>query len=279
MSRNFEIQTPARRTLHGTLETANRPGARPTVLICHGFKGFQEWGFFPPLATLLAERGFTTVRFNLAGSGMRPGDQLVTDLAAFRSARPSTDLEDLVWLLGYLPQLAPERIDAERIGLMGHSRGGGLAILASADEVAGAGVKAMVTWSAVATFDRLGEDEKAVWRENGEVMILNARTGQELPLGIEVLDDVEGQTVLLDIEAGAARRDAPWLIVHGEADETVPIAEARRLEAVAHPPAEFLAIPGAGHTFEVGHPFNGPSPQLIQAVNATQIWFRRHLQG
>jgi pimeloyl-ACP methyl ester carboxylesterase len=70
---------------------------------------------------------------------------------------------------------------------------------------------------------------------------------------------------------------APWLIVHGGEDETVPVAEGRRLAGLAGGPHELLVIPGAGHTFGRRHPFTGPTPQLIQAFNATQRWFRAHL--
>ncbi|HSK78002.1 MAG TPA: alpha/beta hydrolase, partial [Thermoanaerobaculia bacterium] len=74
----FTLETPSRNTLHGLVDLPEAPGERPTVVVCHGFKGFMEWGFFPHLATLLAERGMTVIRFNLSGTGMRPGDELVT---------------------------------------------------------------------------------------------------------------------------------------------------------------------------------------------------------
>jgi len=38
-----------------------------------------------------------------------------------------------------------------------------------------------------------------------------------------------------------------------------------------------ILIPGANHTFGARHPFAGPTPQLIQAMNATQGWLRRYL--
>ncbi len=277
MPRPFEISTGSGRVLHGVIDRADWPGPRPTVVICHGFKGFYEWGFFPHLATLLAQRGYTAVRFNFAGSGMRPGDALVTDMEAFRSARPSADLEDLVWLLDNVAAVDPERIDAGRLGLLGHSRGGGLAILASAHPEVASRLRALVTWSAVATFDRLGGDEKEAWRERGVLEIVNARTGQRLELGTEILDDLEARRDDLDIPAAAARRTAPWLIVHGVDDLTVPLDEALRLREAAAEPVDALEIEASGHTFEVGHPFAGPSPQLIAALNATQRWFRRHL--
>src|SRR5262245_29396147 len=59
-------------TLHGIADLPDLPGERPAVVVCHGFKGFMEWGFFPYVASLLAERGFAAVRFNLSGAGMRP---------------------------------------------------------------------------------------------------------------------------------------------------------------------------------------------------------------
>lgn len=277
MSIPFELETPAGDRLHGTLLPADRPGRRPTVFVCHGFKGFQEWGFFPHVAELLAARGFTAVRFNFSGGGMRPGDELVTDLEAFRRATFSRDLDELLWLLDELPRLYPEQIDAERIGLFGHSRGGGTAVLAAGRERWRDRLGALVTWAAVSTFDRASAEEKALWRERGELPVVNARTGQELALGVEVLDDLEANRERLDIRLAADRRRAPWLIVHGVEDESVPVDEAHHLAEAAAEPSELLEIEAAGHTFEVRHPFQAPSPQLVTALNATQRWFRRHL--
>lgn len=40
----------------------------------------------------------------------------------------------------------------------------------------------------------------------------------------------------------------PLLLIHGEADATVPIAEGRRLAALAGPTSEHWVVPGAGHS-------------------------------
>jgi len=40
----------------------------------------------------------------------------------------------------------------------------------------------------------------------------------------------------------------PLLLIHGEADATVPLAEARRLAAGAGPSARYWTVPGAGHS-------------------------------
>src|SRR5512143_489800 len=52
------------------VRTSDRAEPRPAVLIVHGFKGFKDWGMFPPLADRVARAGFTAVSFNLSGSGV-----------------------------------------------------------------------------------------------------------------------------------------------------------------------------------------------------------------
>lgn len=274
----FVFELPGRRALHGLVDLSERPGARPTVVVCHGFKGFQEWGFFPAIAELLAERGFTVVRFNFASSGMEPGDELVTDLEAFRTTPISRDLEDLQLVVAALGhRIAAGRVDTRRIGLLGHSRGGGVALLAAAHSELRDEIGALVTWAAIGSTDRLSAEEKARWRADGALPIENARTGQQLELGTEVLDDLDRNAAELDLAAAAARRTAPWLLIHGEADATVPVAEAEALATAAADPSRLLRIEAGEHTFGAKHPFAGPTPHLIAALNATQAWFREYL--
>jgi len=277
--RRFELETPSGRTLHGILDLPEADGPAPTVVVCHGFKGFMEWGFFPHLAEVLAARGFTVVRCNLSGSGMRPGEDRVTDPAAFREATIARDLEDQEAILRAVleARLAAGRVDLERIGLLGHSRGGGTTLLLAASELGRRCARALVTWNAVGTFDRFGEEEKEAWRRDGEIQVVNARTGQSLPVDLAVLEDMEARRQHYDLEVAAARRTAPWLILHGSADETVPLVEGKALAAAAADPRQLYVVPGGSHTFGAQHPFAGPTPQLVEAMNATQRWFRRHL--
>jgi uncharacterized protein len=280
----FALPSPSGATLDGLVDLPDpqhHPGPRPAVVVCHGFKGFMEWGFFPHLGALLAERGFVAVRFNLSGSGMRPGGERVDEPEAFRANTHSREVDDLLAVLAATgTEIAPGRVDLARIGLFGHSRGGGNALLAATREPWRDRVRALVTWAAVADFDRYAPEQKEAWRRDGELPVVNARTGQQLALGLGLLEDLEAHRAELDLAAAAARRRAPWLIVHGGRDESVPAAEGERLAgfaAQAAAPAELLQIPEADHTFGSRHPFAGPSPALIQALNATQVWFRRHL--
>lgn len=276
----FALETPTA-LLHGLVDLPAAPGERPAVVICHGFKGFMEWGFFPALAALLAERGYVAVRFNLSGAGMRPGDDRVTDPDAFRENTYSRELADLLAVLdavgGSGGVIAPGQVDRNRIGLFGHSRGGGDALLAAASPAWRDRLRALVTWASIADVDRFPAWQKQEWRQVGELPLTNARTGQRLTLGLGLLADIEERRPELDLLAAAAARHAPWLIVHGAGDESVPVAEAHRLAERASDKTELLIVPDASHTFGSRHPFAGPTPQLIQALNATQRWFREHL--
>ncbi|HYH45446.1 MAG TPA: prolyl oligopeptidase family serine peptidase, partial [Thermoanaerobaculia bacterium] len=144
-------------SLHGLIDLPDEPGERPAVVVCHGFKGFLDWGFFPYLAALLADRGFVVIRFNLSGAGMLPGDDLVTEPDAFRANTHGRELADLLAVMAATGEtLAPGRVDRTRLGLFGHSRGGGNAVLAAAREP----IRALVTWASVATFDRYTPEQK-----------------------------------------------------------------------------------------------------------------------
>ena len=205
----FTLQGP-NGPLHGLIDFPAEPGLRPTVVICHGFKGFMEWAFFPYLAHLVSERGFVVVRFNLSGSGQLPGEDRVSDLDAFRSNTHSRELEDLLAVIAAVgEEIAPGRAEAKRISLVGHSRGGGNAILAAARQELRERIRALVTWAAVATFDRYSEDQKAFWRSMGEFPVQNMRTKQDLALGLGLLEDLEANDEALDPAHAAAMRTYP----------------------------------------------------------------------
>jgi len=279
MSRTIPFHLDAGRPLEGRLTLPDGPGPFPVVVVAHGFKGFLDWGFFPALASLLAERRLAVVRFNFSGAGVRPGEDFVSDLDAFRRNTISQELDDLGTVLAAVgTDLAPESIDRDRIGLVGHSRGGGVAVLAASGDDPPVELRALVTWAAVATFDRFPPEAVDRWRRQGAHIIVNARTGQELPLGVEILDDFERNREQLDLEAAASAVRPPWLIVHGDVDPTVPVDEGRSLAALA-PNARYVEIAGGDHVFGASHPFHGPTPPLIEALNETQAWLCPRLRA
>jgi uncharacterized protein len=237
----------------------------------HGFKGFKDWGFFPWACDRLAAAGHAVVSFNFSHSGIGSDPAAFTELDRFAANTLSLEQAELRAVLSEVldGDLVPRR--PGRVGLLGHSRGGGQAILAAADEPR---VAALATWAAVSTFDRWTEEVRREWREDGRMWILNQRTGQQMPLDVGLLEDFERNRERLDVPSAAARVRAPWLIVHGREDLTVPPREAEVL-ARAAPHARLVYVENAGHTLEAAHPLQSVPPQLEEALVATQGHFRQ----
>jgi len=250
------------------VRTGARPGeARPAVVICHGFKGFKDWGFFPPAAERLARAGFTAVTFNFSGSGVGEDGESFSELGRWGRQTVSGDLADLATVIDHVAAAG-----APWIGLLGHSRGGGTVVLYAARDRR---IKALATWAAVSDYLWWPEDVVSAWRRDGRLDVVNVRTGQVLPIGLDLLEDLEAHRGgALNIVAAAERLRIPWLIVHGDADETVPFDQARRLErAGAASGARLLVVGGTGHTFGAAHPWTGSSPALDRVLEATISFF------
>ncbi|MGH7539192.1 MAG: alpha/beta hydrolase family protein, partial [Gemmatimonadales bacterium] len=195
----------------------------------------------------------------------------------------SSQLQDLETVLDALGSGALA-IRPTAVGLLGHSMGGGVAILRAARKQ---GIRALVTWGSVARFGRLWrQDQVAEWRRIGKIDVVNQRTGNVLPLYADVLDDLERNRSALDVTGAAARVRAPWLIAHGAADESVPVSDAHELHRAAtagniggasH--TTLLLVEGTGHTFGIRHPWAGSTAAFDRVLEATVDWFARHLGG
>jgi len=257
------------------VRTGDRATPRPAVLVLHGYKGFKDWGMFPPLAERLARAGFTAVSFNLSGSGVDDSGAFVFP-ERFGHATFTGDLGDIRLVVNALATGGLDTAVPTAIGFLGHSRGGGLGVLAAA---ADGRIAALVSWAAISNVHRFAPEEVAAWRARGQMDVLNSRTSQVLPVFTDVLDDIaQHAATTLDIPAAAGRTTAPWLIVHGESDPTVPLAEAMTLRADGGGRPELLVIPGAGHTLDTVHPWQGPTPAFTTASDATLAWFGKHLR-
>ncbi len=233
----------------------------------HGFKGFKDWGMFPPFSDRLARAGVTAVTPNLSGSGVDDSGQF-TFHEQFARNTFSAELEDLARVVDALAGGDLGVAPPSRIGLVGHSRGGGMAILQTARD---SRVRALATWAAISSVERWSPAEQAEWRQRGSKEIVNARTGEKLALYPDVLDDIARHARgTLDILGAAKRVAVPWLIAHGAEDEAVSILEGRALSAASvRSTTQLLEIEGAGHTFGAAHPWKGSTPEFERVADAS----------
>jgi uncharacterized protein len=254
---------------------AGRTLPRPAVVIVHGFKGFKDWGMFPPLAERLARAGFTAVSFNMSGSGVDAGGA-PTLPERFARNTYGAELSDLAAVLDALEQGRLDTAPPTAVALVGHSRGGGIAVLQTSRDPR---IRSLVTWAAIADVTRWDERTRAEWRARGHLDVANARTGQVIPLSTDVLDEIERRDAALDIVRAAERIVVPWLIVHGAADESVTVDDAGRLHAASgRASTTLISIPGAGHTFGAGHPW-APSDgaPIHRVMDLTVQWLATSL--
>jgi dienelactone hydrolase len=255
------------------VRTSDRAMPRPAVFVVHGFKGFKDWGMFPALAERVARAGFTAVSFNLSGSGVDQQGEFSQE-QRFAQNTWTIELEDIARVMNGAERGDLGFAPTSRFGMVGHSLGGGAAILLAARDPR---IKALATWAAVSKPNRW-ESQVEQWRADGRIDIVNSRTGQVLPMYVDRLEDIESNAEGLDIRAAAARVMVPWLLLHGTGDASVPIEEGEALaQAAVQHSARAIFYDGANHTFGAVHPFAGFTAELAQAVDETVKWMGRHL--
>ena len=207
--RSFSLSNARGDAVHGDLRFVDDGAPKPVVVFCHGFKGFKDWGPFPTWGRRLANAGFASVLFNFSHNGVHPDAPTeFTQPDRFAQNTFTRELDDLTAVLDAVDDGTLEApFETEGLGLMGHSRGGGTAILQAARDPR---VEALVTWSAVSSFiDRFTDDQIEDWETQGYTTVLNSRTGQTMRLNRVLYDDALAHADALDIQAAAAEIDVP----------------------------------------------------------------------
>ncbi len=252
-------------------------GARPVVIVCHGFKGFKDFAFFPYTSRKLCEQGFAVVTMNFSGNGIADDCLSFTALDKFAQNTISQELDDIEAVLDGIASgtLLGTQGDARRIGIMGHSRGGCTAIVkASLDPR----LRCLVTWASPATLGRYSDGVLRQWKEDGRYNFVNARTKQDMFVNYSYLEDIQANHERYSLDLAVSKLTIPYLTLHGSDDESVAVEAARRLHGFAKSDqADLAVIDGGTHTFGTRHPFEGSTPALEQAIDRSVAWFRRWL--
>ncbi|HET7229350.1 MAG TPA: alpha/beta fold hydrolase [Longimicrobium sp.] len=260
--------------VRGDVRVAEGGKPKTAVVIVHGFKGFRKFGAWSALARALALRGHAAVTFDFSHNGIDEAGEF-SRLDLFRLNTHSREADEIRAVLDALDggKLAGRRI--RRVGLLGHSRGGGMSVIAAAEDPR---VRALVTWASIASIgSRWTPEQVAAWERGDDVFSENARTKQQMPLSPEYWADVRENAERLDILAAAALVPVPWLIVHGDADTSVPPDDAVALFDAAGDNAELMMMEGVDHGMGARHPYPGPTDALRACADAAFEWFDTHL--
>lgn len=254
------------------------PEARhPAVVLAHGLANDRdEAGQFEPLANRLAAEGNLVLRFDFRGGtrDIDPGRQLPA------SEWPH-DLLSAIAFTRCLPD-----VDPSRVGVIGSSCGGTVALVVSAVErelrfvVTLGGFADGAEWLRGLWREVHGEegwqrflgdvDADRLRRASGEPSRRVPLAGGFLPVPEEALADIDELLAanpgmvrelcletaddlrLLSASAFASRGTAPVLLVHGSADMLVPATDAQRLEQALGRRATRMDIDRGPHQLLLG---------------------------
>lgn len=185
MSTAFELPAGEDAVIRGNIFTARQP-AQGIIILAHGYKGFKDWGMFPYTASQLSEN-YHVLTFNFSHNGVGEDLEQFSELEKFAVNTYSRELADLATLLDYV-STQPE-LHGLPVFLLGHSRGAGVSLVYALDhpeQIAG-----VLSWNGVTNLDLFTPEQKEEMRTHGRSHVTNGRTGQQMPLDVSILEDLD----------------------------------------------------------------------------------------
>lgn len=204
----------------------------PVVIVCHGVPGSgqarpSDDPGYEGLATELSSWGVASVIFNFRGCGDSGGNFSITGW--------TRDLEAVLDHVVNTPY-----IDPTRVVILGFSGGGAAAVRVAADDRR---VYGLAVAGTPATFEIFQKDPSEIvsdFKERG--IIRDSEFPRDVDRWIKEFEDVEPLRWI------AHFKGKKLLIIHGDADELIPVEHARELFGRAPSGiAELSVIPGGVH--------------------------------
>jgi pimeloyl-ACP methyl ester carboxylesterase len=232
------------------------------LIFVHGYKGFKDWGPWNLVDFECTEAGFGFAKFNLSHNGGTPiYAKDFPDLIAFSKNTYTKEVNDIIHFLNHLSTL---NLPEHSLHLIGHSRGGGMSLIASSEDNR---IASITTWAAISSIEKRMPtgDELLDWKTKGVRYELNSRTQQQMPISYALYEDFQYNKNRLNIQKACEKVQIPCLVVHGTLDKSVSIDDGRNLAEWLKTP--LFEIPGANHTFGGVHPIESYKlPDDLQTV-------------
>jgi pimeloyl-ACP methyl ester carboxylesterase len=224
------------------------------AVLCHGFLSGKRSTTNKTLTRLLTAQGIATFAFDFLGQGDSEGPfEALTTTTAVAQANAALDLA--------------RQKGFRRLGLMGSSFGGLVAILTAAQrpDLACLALKCPVVDFAEELRLTLGDAEMAAWQSTGTIPNIMGGT-ERIRLRYAFYEDCLRRIAYEPAKAITA----PTLIVQGDQDECVPLHQSRQLAAALTCPSRMELLPGADHQFTKGADFGRMTALIAE-------WFTTHL--
>ena len=238
------------------------------IIFCHGYKGFKDWGCWNLMGEKFAQSGINFLKFNFSHNGGTINNPIdFPDLKAFSENNYSIEVNDVIRVINYVKSQFTYFTKA-KIHLLGHSRGGGIACIASSR---GLNVESLILLASVSDYKNRFPNKREIdkWREKGVRYVENKRTKQKMPHLYQFYQNYIDNESNLNIESSLRKFSGKTLICHGSMDLAVGFENALKLLSWAKN-GSLLKL-RTNHTFGSKHPWNEahlPKP-LDQVVEKT----------
>ena len=270
----FELINTHNAVIHGDIRMQQQ-GKSPIILILHGFRGSKNWGFFPYMAETLAEHGAITITWNMSLNGYSAQSLFIDKPEDFARNTISEELLDTQCIIDALYDSTSSLYSMlspywnNKIYLIGHSRGAGIAILTAEKN---SSIEKICLWNPISRFGRFSERQKHTWKENGIFQVDETAEGMPIMMNYTYMEDLEFHGEQYSLIRSIRTLNARTFIIHAEQDMTVNLKEAKKLEAESEI-VQLQTIPATGHIFGCTHPFTEPTIALQSAVEHTLSFF------
>ncbi|MBL1278926.1 MAG: prolyl oligopeptidase family serine peptidase [Fluviicola sp.] len=238
------------------------------IVFIHGYMGYKDWGCWNLVSDFFANENFGFLKYNASHNGGTIENPIdFDDLDAFSENNYSKEIEDFEAILKVVES---EFENQPEIYIIGHSRGGGIALLQSQNDV----VARIVSWAGIASIATRfpsGEQLEA-WKKNGYYIRENGRTKQQMPHSYSQYEDFLTNKNRLDIEKYCRNSMKPTLVIHGDEDQSVNIEEGEQIASWLK--SQLIPITGAQHTFSASQPWSKDVlPQELEVVCKLTLQF------
>ena len=222
------------------------PKKAPCIITLHGLESSKDSDKWTTIAFRLSQEGYACLRFSFRGCG----DGRERSEGNFEDISLTGRIKDYKSALQFLEDTG--KVDMTRIGVIGSSFGGMIAIDAQEKKI-----RAITTLAAPYKIPRY--DKPQIPKDEGAYYVLPS--GKRFKKSF--YEDLKKYDLLKSI-----KNAPPIQIIHGSSDEIVPLEHAYKLFEAAPEPRRIQIIENANHTFSTG---------LDKVIELSLDWFKKYL--
>lgn len=218
----------------------------PIIILCHGFSSSKESSTYLVLEKLFNEKNIATFRFDFFGHGESSGkleDITVTE-----------GMDDILCAITFLKGQG-----YKKIGLLGSSFGGFTALLAAArtSDLFVLLLKCPVSDYFGKLMAKITKTEAEEWKKKGWTHYASSDGRKHNKLNYSFFADPNNNKGY----DAAEKIRIPALIIHGDADTTVPLRQSKKLASCIKD-SKLIILPDCGHHFE-GEDFTKSNQEFV----------------